>query len=138
MTTIIATIKPFYLNEIRRGRKTIEVRKTVPKCDYPVRVLLCESGSGGQIKAEFIMKRVLYGRISWFKFDEVDVNSVADEACLSRQQIIDYAGVSQFLYFWKISDMIDYCSTKGYHVRNISEFGLKRPPQSWQYVKEGE
>lgn len=24
--------------------------------------------------------------------------------------------------------------TQGYHVRNIKEFGLARPPQSWQYV----
>lgn len=138
MKTIIATIKPFYLNEIRWGHKTIEVRKTVPKCDYPVRVLLCESGSGGQIKAEFTMKRVLYADRIELIFRTDAVRWAENASGLSSRELLDYAGDKRTLYFWEISDMVDYCSTEGYHVRNISEFGLKRTPQSWQYVKEEE
>lgn len=138
MTTIIATIKPFYLNEIRSGRKTVEVRKTAPK-EWPVRVLLCESGSGGQIKAEFTMKYMPFIGYKWaFLEGVVSAKILAERARLSIEEVLDYAGDRDFLYFWMISDVIDYCSTKGYRVRNISEFGLKRPPQSWQYVKEGE
>ena len=134
MTTIIATIKPFYLNEIRRGHKTMEVRKTAPK-EWPVRVLLCESGSGGQVKAEFTMK-MPFMSYKWAFLEEVEsAKMMADRACLSIKEVLDYYGDRDYLYFWSISDMVDYCSTKGYHVRNISEFGLKRPPQSWQYVK---
>ena len=40
------------------------------------------------------------------------------------------------VWFWDVNNLIDYCSTKGYRVRNVSEFGLKRAPQSWCYVKE--
>ena len=46
-----------------------------------------------------------------------------------------YAGDGQ-VWFWDVNDMIDYCSTPGYKVRHISEFGLSRPPQSWCYVEE--
>lgn len=127
MQTIIATIKPIHLGNIRRGAKLYEIRKTCPK-EIPFRVLCCESGSGGQIKAELIVNRVKYG-MPWDYIDEVV------HACVPMSDVIDYADEKD-IYFWEIANMIDYCSTKGYRVRNISEFGLKRAPQSWQYVKE--
>lgn len=156
MKTIIATIKPCYLNAIRTGKKTVEVRKTAP--EPPFRVLCCESGSGGKIKAEFICNETF--RFSkhcephdelpgspceyWITWDEA-VNWIGESECdlyvatmLNISELDRYIGAKSFTYGWGISGVIDYCSTKGHCVRNISEFGLKRPPQSWQYVnKEG-
>lgn len=71
-----------------------------------------------------------------FLLESEPAKETAKAACLSIREILDYAGSIHPVYFWEISDMIDYCSTEGYSVRNISEFGLKWPPQSWQYVKE--
>jgi len=128
MKTIIATIKPPHLDNIRSGKKCYELRKTVPNVELPFRVLCCESGSGGKIKAEFTVDSVFSG--IGFR------NAICAGTCLDWGQLRDYIGDGYF-HEWHISNMIDYCSTKGYRVCHISEFGLTRPPQSWQYVKEG-
>lgn len=127
MQTIIATIKPINLGNIRRGIKLYEVRKTCPK-EVPFKVLCCESGSGGQIMAEFdVLQPMAIYPEEW-------PNMVSD-ACITMSDAVDYSKEKP-LWFWDVSNMIDYCNAKSYRVRNISEFGLKRAPQSWRYVKE--
>lgn len=129
MITIIATIKPEHLGNIRSGQKKWEMRKNAPMTyGLDFRVLCCQSGSGGKIVAEFICDCVVIGK--------ENLEQLVKESCVTMEQAKRYAGDKK-LHFWHISKMINYCSTKGYRVRNISEFGLKRPPQSWQYVPEG-
>ena len=134
MKTIIATIKAHYLSDIRTGKKTLEIRKTAP--EPPFRVLCCESKSGGQIKAEFICDTVLpivvfqNGSIQHWEYYHLD------RARLGYEDMAEYIGYGKSGHAWHISEMIDYCSTKYQCVRNINEFGLKRPPLSWQYLKE--
>lgn len=130
MITIIATIKPEHLGNIRRGVKLFEMRKTCPK-EVPFRVLCCESGSGGQINAEFICRNI---------YTDEKVRQAArlvKDSCVTMEEAEEYAK-GKPVHFWHISEMIDYCSAKGQRVRNVSEFGLKRAPQSWCYVKEHE
>jgi hypothetical protein len=144
METIIATIQPAHLGNIRSGKKLFEIRKTLPaplKISHPVRCLCCESGSGGQIKAEFIIDKAHIETLDGFlrrNNGNIDPWAYIDGTCVQWKLLCDYMNNRplQPIYFWHISNMIDYCNTKGYRVRNISEFGLKRPPQSWQYVKE--
>lgn len=127
MQTIIMTIKPVHLGNIRRGRKKGELRKTFPKCGIPFRVLLCESGSGGQIKAEFTCRDA--------RAIDAPSQLFSDILFLKEQEIADYL-CGKTGYVWGVSDVVDYCSTKGYRIKNISEFGLSRPPQSWQYARK--
>ena len=126
MITIVATIKPVHLGNIRSGIKSQEIRKTCPK-SVPFRVLCCQSGSGGKILAALVVR-------SPVKAYPRSVPAIVEEACVMMQEAEAYAAGKE-LWFWDINDMIDYCSTKGYRVLNISEFGLKRAPQSWCYVK---
>ena len=128
MLTIIATIKPQHLSNIRAGRKLWEMRKTCPK-DVPCRVFCCESGSGGKILAEFTMD-------SPMQVIPREWPELVAAACVSLKAAEEYAAGKR-VWFWDVSNMIDYCSTQGYRVRNITEFGLKRAPQSWCYVKMG-
>ncbi len=128
MQTIILTIKSHHLGNIRRGCKLYELRKNIPACVPPFKVLLCESGSGGQIKAEFVCDQV--HRFSYFSISEI-----AEKCCLSCDEVREYLTDSKG-YLWHISKMIDYCTTKNHRIRNISEYGLKRVPQSWVYVEE--
>ena len=127
MKTIIATIKPVHLGDIRSGKKLYEIRKTCPK-EMPFRVLCCESGSGGKILAEFMV-------YSAAKIRPILWPEVVREACVPMYMAEEYAKGKE-IFFWQIVNMIDYCNAKGYRVRNVSEFGLKRAPQSWCYVKE--
>ena len=122
MTEIIITIKPHHLRNIRNGTKTFEIRKTEPRCDLPFKVYCCESKSGGNILAEFVC-------------DRIENKCDMTKCCVSAHDFREYANNGK-VFFWHISDMYDYTCTSGYAVRNISEFGLKRPPQSWCYTKE--
>lgn len=137
MKTIIATIKAVHLANIRRGIKTFEVRKSSPFAEPPFRVLLCESATGGMIKAEFVCDYVRCLRLDNKGMPIMHMPVTPERCCLSMYELQQYARGKE-LYCWHISQMVDYCNTKGQRVRNISEYGLKRPPQSWQYVKEGE
>lgn len=127
MLTIIATIKPHHLGNIRAGLKLYEMRKTCPK-EVPFRVLCCQSQSGGKILAEFVVECPM--QVSVHEWPEL-----VRGACVFMYEAERYAAGKE-VWFWDINNMIDYCSTKGYRVRHISEFGLKRPPQSWCYVEE--
>ena len=135
LKTIIASIRSYMLHEIRRGVKKYEVRKNSPWCEPPFRVLLCECGSGGKIKAEFVCDYVRCGHITANGDLTLPVGITPEDCCLRFTELGAYSS-GKPLYFWHISEMVDYCSTKGQRVRNIREFGIKRPPQSWQYLKE--
>lgn len=127
MLTVIATIKPQHLGNIRAGLKLYEMRKTCPK-EVPFRVLCCQSQSGGKILAEFVVKAPEKGQPSV-------LHEKVFNACVFMHEAKEYANGKE-IWFWDVTNVIDYCSTKGYRVRNISEFGLKRAPQSWCYVEE--
>lgn len=125
MKTIITTIKPQHLGNIRTGRKLYEMRKTCPK-EVPFKVLCCQSQSGGKILAEFEVHSPIKARpLVW--------PELVEGTCITMAEAEGYAKGKE-VWFWDVRNMIDYCSTKGYRVRNIIEYGLKRPPQSWQYV----
>lgn len=127
MLTIIATIKPQHLGNIRAGLKLYEMRKTVPK-DVPFKVLCCQSGSGGQILAEFVVECPM--QVSVHEWPEL-----VRGACVFMHEAEKYAAGKE-VWFWDVNNMIDYRTTPGHKARNISEFGLTRPPQSWCYVEE--
>ena len=127
MITIIATIKEGHLSNIRSGKKTNEMRKTCPK-ETPFRVLCCQSKSGGRILAEFVVREPFRCLPRIYPVE-------VEKTCIPMSVAEVYAGDGQ-VWFWDINDMVDYCSTPGYKIRHISEFGLTRPPQSWCYVEE--
>lgn len=52
------------------------------------------------------------------------------ETCLTDKEIMQYANNGK-LYYWHISDLVIYDKPK-----ELSEFGIKRPFQSWGYVDE--
>ncbi|MCQ2484769.1 MAG: hypothetical protein MJ168_05485 [Clostridia bacterium] len=54
----------------------------------------------------------------------------ADAACIHPEDLEIYANDS-WLYGWHISELVIYDAPK-----ELSDFGLSRPPQSWCYVEE--
>lgn len=52
-----------------------------------------------------------------------------NKSCLTLDQVIDYCN-GQTLYGWHIQDLEIYDKPK-----QLEEFGLKKAPQSWQYIK---
>ena len=45
---VLISIKPKWCDLIRRGRKTVEVRKTCPKLEVPFKVYIYETMDGGR------------------------------------------------------------------------------------------
>ncbi len=125
MITVLATIKPSPLRKIRIGQKLWEMRKTSPKYAVPFRVLCCESGSHGIIKAMFICDKVV-------KKLPADAIAEITESCVSLEAATQYACECP-LHFWHISDMEDYGDNSPYR---IYDFGVSRAPQSWQYIQD--
>ena len=135
--TIVATIKPEHVSNLRKRIKGFEVRKTAPT--PPFKVLVCKSGSRGDVVAEFIVNEVLKTSMN----DILAHNKLylLDEARITWDGLCaymhDHRGTRP-IYFWKVSDFIDYYNTKGRRVLKVTELGLKRPPQSWQYIERGD
>lgn len=65
----------------------------------------------------------------WSPFSE----RIWRDACLTPEEVIDYAGDREYIFGWTISDLIIYDKPK-----QLSEFGVKRPPQSFCYVERGD
>ena len=115
---IIMSIKPQWFDLIASGQKTVEVRTTQPSHGYNW-LWFYVSGTGkvlGKAPSSFIM--------SFSPFDE----GIAKSACLSLQQLGDYAKGREHLYAWLITNFKPVSFP-------LSDFGLKRPPMSWQYVR---
>lgn len=143
MKSILISIKPQWVAEILNQRKTIEVRKTAPKCGLPVDVYIyCtktikpvsrydwgeftfnDLPKLGKVVAKFTLKSV-------HKFDWRLVANPFFKvrgSCLDYDQLRDYAtdkkGVVHDLYGWCISDLeiFDEPKEPPIHI-----------PQSWCY-----
>lgn len=69
----------------------------------------------------------------WLISDQVreELKTIRKNSCLSQAELLGYLG-KKCGYAWHIEDLHIYDKPK-----ELAEFGLKRPPQSWCYV-EGE
>lgn len=131
---VVMTIKPWHLHNMRTGEKEIELRKRIPTlADFPFKVVLCESGSGGKVKGEFTCTEA-YNILPGYNSETLAV--FAKQACVSVNEMLAYMD-GNMIYGLKVHDFIDYTRTKGYRVKHISDYGLTVPPQSWGYAKEG-
>ena len=165
MKTVLLPVHPNWLELILSGKKTVEVRKTKPKEAVPFKVLLyCTKGPielardknenfvllarnktadisdfeilSGKVIAEFVCDGIIYlGNVATDSWDRLlgSVHEhhkfiVRNQALLTEKEMLSYGG----RYGWHISDL------KIYKPKKLSEFGLKRAPQSWFYVEGGE
>lgn len=156
---ILMSIRPEWVAKILDGEKTIEIRKTAPKCGLPVDVyiyctkqipsftiantpagIMClypyfpdgESKFGGKVVAKFRLSYVSVPPIAEINGKPVKMewhDNFLRDACLTWEQFISYCG-NKFVYAWEISDLVIFDKPK-----ELSEFGVNRVPQSWQYLE---
>ena len=162
---VLISIKPEWCSLIATGKKTVEVRKSIPKLDTPFKCYIyCTKTSkgwffmhapdvrrDGKVIGEFVCKKI----------EELKRNTIFNapalysQSRLTRDEFFGYIG-NKTAYIWYISDLKIYDKPK-----ELSEFSpakcgkkrcfncecfdaekpsctLKRPPQSWQYVEESE
>ncbi len=146
MKRIIISIRPKWVACILNGEKTIEARKSAPKCELPIEVYIyCTKGDYiGRISNKYVGKVVAKFRLR--KVEEIICRPICGEwecytktlgyseisqaSCLKNREIVRYLKGKNG-YAWHISDLQIFGEPK-----SLSDFGLKRAPQSWQYIKE--
>ena len=160
MNEIMLSIRPKWCELIASGQKTVEVRKTKPKCDVPFKVYIyCTKQRvngeilltydkkiqgrnkgfrdvgdiplAGKVIGEFVCKAILPISITYSDTNSKLALREFPYTCLTDKEIMDYLGNGKTGYGWHISDLIIYDKPK-----DLSDFGMKRPPQSWCYVEK--
>lgn len=162
MRSVIAAIQPFWCGKIASGYKTIEIRKTRPKLAEPFKCYIyCTKDpklrfwrsktysyaddrshnafdrcGNGMVIGEFVCKQVspYWWQAYEYPFDDCGEYTITyDEltrTCLNHRDIEDY-GDTKPLFGWNITDLLIYDEPKP-----LADFGIKKAPQSWCYVKE--
>ena len=139
--SILISIRPQWCELIAIGAKTLELRKSCPNTDVPVKCYIYQTKRKWIYK--WLEKLGLYqGKVigefvcDWIKRAVSPENGFVDVAdanmaCLTIKEIIEYSN-GKTLYGWHISELVIYDKP-----RELREFGLTRPPMSWGYVQEG-
>lgn len=157
MKSILISIRPQWVAEILNGEKTIEVRRSKPKRELPIDVLIYCTNGGGCITSGYTPSGKTYpyfpkghsnfsgkvvGKFRLRKVDKLDMENpygeptrrLLNEACVTLGEARTYAGGTHPrynpLFAWHISDLEIFDEPKP-----LSEFGLKRAPQSYCYVE---
>lgn len=128
MINILISIKKPWSRQILSGEKTWELRKTFPYKYYTekVTVWIYESGKVGS--RAVIGKCVLHA--VWNIREDISdsfIREITEKACVEYDLLKSYDPN----YIWELSSPIFVNSP----VR-LSEIGLTRPPQSWQYLTD--
>ena len=138
--SVMMSLHPKWIELILQGVKTREVRKRAPLQKQPFKVYLyCTKGeeawmAGVKGKREsYQMNGYIVGEatcVSIVEYGRPFGNSIYG-TCLTAKELYEYAGTSDKLCYMALKDPITYDKPK-----ELSEFGLSRPPQSWCYVRE--
>ncbi len=165
MNSVILSVKPKWCDLISSGKKTIEVRKNRPKLETPFKCYIycckpkqvlryvahydgggtafvktpdgsnwyCSVLRSGKVIGEFICDRItLYPYepyndgehyIPYGEFEQIGMDGI---------EIFDYLRFNDG-YGWHISNLKIYDKPK-----DLSKFGLSRPPQSWCYIERND
>lgn len=139
MKSVLISIKPKWCELIASGKKTIEVRKTRPKCDTPFKCYIYQTVGGrtntvdilennlGKVIGEFVCDKIdkfhewqLSPQGKYQKAEQHDLDIFLLESCLTFEQVAKYRENLPYfkpLYGWHISDLVIYDKPK-----ELSEF----------------
>ena len=141
MKSVLISIQPKWCELIASGKKTIEVRKTIPKLLTPFKVYIYQTKESkrrfldhrfnsaikgithhtemGKVIGEFVCDKIDEFSVPYpAYFSEIDNNTkvIIENACLKPMDIHGYNGTRQ-TYAWHISDLVIYDKP-----RKLSEF----------------
>ena len=117
--------KPEWWEKILAGEKDLEIRKTAPRAGaggpepWPLLVLAYVSGTGA-VLGQFLC-------MGWVKSN--CFRYLASRSCVPAEDLEKYAG-GKSLYGWIVGEAEEYETPSP-----LAEFGLTRPPMSWQYIE---
>lgn len=136
MADVMLSLRENWCEKILSGEKTVEVRLSWPvQKETPYRVFLYQTGKrpgGGKIVGECTLERLEYADAGFHPSP-----ALITDSCLTAEQLTEYAR-GRTLYFWHLRDAVRYDQAKPLRAFLCHGFRMRRPPQSWCYVEEGE
>lgn len=132
MKSIMISIKPEWVEKIINKEKTVEIRKTMPKCKLPIKVYIyetkgkfkkgfynnldhkvhyCEYFGKGKIVAEFLLDKVECFTTD-YRQNKQQTSRICEQSCLSFNEMAEYETNSPCLYAWHISHLNIYDKPK--------------------------
>lgn len=132
---VLLSIHPKWAEKIYSGEKAVEWRKTFPTEAEPgTPVLLYETSPVCMVTGLFywISKEALIIREPDFEGQEIHPTAkrIIEAGCVPLDDLKKYQGAKGELFAWECR-----CKMKFSEPRPLSAYGLKRAPQSWQYVE---
>lgn len=126
---VILSIHPEWAKLIYEGKKTIEWRKNIPLNNVEL-VYLYETSPVCKVTGFF--KFFAYTRVSKTHL-ELEKKLLEEKGCVPIDDLKKYFGKQEKIFGW-------FCNANRLHNRfskpvSLSDFGIKRPPQSWIYTK---
>lgn len=132
---VLISIQYDWVSLILSGLKTVELRKRIPNLKCPIKYYIyCTKGS----KETKLNKRIRGKVVGWFicecthfiPKDFVGLPQALKGTCVNPKAALDYAN-GKPLYGIHVSKLCIYDTP-----RPLSDFGIKRAPQSWCYIEE--
>lgn len=134
---VMISIRPEYIRRIRSGEKTVELRKTLPRFIQPYTIYFYCTKNGaepsddagkviGEARATLHMWAVEHP--DRFAAHPLLYRKTLRSAAVTDEEAIAYANGHDV--FGILFDSVRIYETP----RELSEFGIRRPPQSWCYV----
>ena len=133
MREVLISIQPRWVEKIVSGKKTVEVRRTRPKCETPFKCYIYETKdkrfedmgycwSKGEYFEHHIGKvigKFVCDKIVEFTHDPYDpaFSETADLSCVGIDGLSEYLGHKDYGYGWHITDLVVYDKP-----RELSEF----------------
>ena len=162
MKAVMKSVSPRICEKVANGDCTILVSKTAPKCKEPFKCYIyctritdkkhCRDEfdvgiwkGNEHVIGEFVCDKVFLLHPYTYDGGNADrerrkliqtfegssrENEILAATCLTQDEMFDYIGAGNYGYGWHISDLKIYGNLK-----ELSEFGLIRLPQSWCYIE---
>ena len=129
MKSILMSIKPKWVAKILNGEKTIEIRRTMPKCELPIDVYIyCTKDKKyanlinrggfltGMVVAKFTLHKVepiaqYDGNEERYFTKSLWETELFDKSCLSLEEMRDYIH-NHFGYTWRIDNLVIFDKPK--------------------------
>ena len=152
MKKILISIKPQWVAKILNGEKTLEIRKTAPKCELPCEVYIyCTKENAkhfidnkiynammkGKVVAKFTLNKItpigkdMFGYCP-FTMEILDGEWLSKGSCLTQNDLRRYLG-DKTGYAWHIDNLVIFDKPK-----ELKDYGVKCSPQSWCYCEVNE
>ncbi len=144
MKSILQSIKPIHCVNIAKRIKTIEVRKTRPKCELPVKVhIYCTKGGKpiylNDAENEALMNGKVIGEyvcdeITEYTYFEYASHLISEDELFSTgitfNELLKY-GNKKPLYLWHISDLVIYDKPK--ELSEFVKYGFEQDYAEWEH-----